>query len=85
LYSDDKTTTVGTPSVKGATVKAKVLEHLKDDKVIVFKKKRRKSYKVKNGHRQQISKIEVTKISMTKSSPKAKAEKVEDAKVEESK
>ncbi len=47
--------------------------------------KRRKSYKVKNGHRQQISKIEVTKISMTKSSPKAKAEKVEDAKVEESK
>ncbi len=85
LFSDDKTTTVGTPSVKGATVKAKVLEHLKDDKVIVFKKKRRKSYKVKNGHRQQLSKIEVTKISMSKSSPKAKAEKVEEKKVEESK
>ena len=70
LFSDGKTTTVGTPSVKGVKIKAKVLEHLKDDKVIVFKKKRRKSYKVTRGHRQQLSKIEVTKISMTKSSSK---------------
>ncbi len=77
LYSDGKTTKVGTPSVKGIKVKAKVLEHLKDGKVIVFKKKRRKSYKVKNGHRQQLSKIEVTKISATKSTAKPKAEKVE--------
>jgi len=85
LYSDGKTTKIGTPSVKGAKIKAKVLEHIKDEKIIVFKKKRRKSYKVKNGHRQQLSKIEVTKISMTKSAAKPKAEKVEDAKVEETK
>lgn len=68
LYSDGKKTTIGTPTIKGVKVKAKVLEHLKDDKVIVFKKKRRKSYKLKRGHRQQLSKIEVTKISMSKSS-----------------
>jgi large subunit ribosomal protein L21 len=85
LYSDGKSTKIGTPSVKGAKIKAKVLEHLKDDKLIVFKKKRRKSYKVKNGHRQQLSKIEVTKITMTKSSTKPKAEKVAEKKAEESK
>ena len=87
LYSDGKTTSIGSPSVKGAKVKAKVIEHLKDDKVIVFKKKRRKSYRVKNSHKQQLSRIEVTKISLTKSSPKAKpkTEKVENKKEEESK
>ena len=85
LFSDGKTTTIGTPSVKGAKIKVKVLEHIKDDKVIVFKKKRRKGYRVKNGHRQQLSRIEVTKISMTKSTAKPKAKKVEEVKVEESK
>lgn len=85
LYSDGKSTKIGAPLVKGAKIKAKVLEHLKDEKIIVFKKKRRKSYKVKNGHRQQLSKIEVTKISMTKSAAKPKAEKVEETKVEETK
>jgi len=85
MYSDGKSTKIGTPSVKGAKIKVKVLEHLQDDKVIVFKKKRRKGYRVKNGHRQQLSRIEVTKISMTKSAAKPKAEKVEDVKVEESK
>lgn len=74
LFSDGKKTTIGTPSVSGAKITAKVVEHLKDDKVIVFKKKRRKSYKLKNGHRQQLSKIEVTKINMTKSSSKVKNE-----------
>ncbi len=73
LFSDGKSTSIGTPSVKGVKVKAKVLEHLKDDKVIVFKKKRRKSYRVKNGHRQQLSRIEITKI--TKSKAKATAAK----------
>jgi len=88
LFSDGKSTKIGTPSVKGAKIKVKVLEHIQDDKVIVFKKKRRKSYRVKNGHRQQLSKIEVTKISMTKSAPKpkaAKTKKVEEKKAEESK
>ena len=53
---------VGTPTVKGASVKAKVLEHLKGDKVIVFKKKRRKGYKVKNGHRQYLTKIQIQSV-----------------------
>ncbi len=62
VLNDDKTIKVGSPLIKGAKVKAKVLEHLKDDKVIVFKKKRRKGYRKFNGHRQQLTKIEVTKI-----------------------
>ena len=62
LLSDDKETKIGTPTVEGAKVSAKVLEHLKDDKVIVFKKKRRKSYKLKRGHRQHLTRIEITKI-----------------------
>ena len=53
---------LGTPSIKGAAVEAKILKHLKDDKVIVFKKKRRKGYKVKNGHRQLLTEIMVEKI-----------------------
>jgi len=53
---------VGAPVIKGAKVTVKVLEHLKGDKVIVFKKKRRKGYKVKNGHRQYLTKLEILKI-----------------------
>lgn len=53
---------VGTPIVKGAKVTAKILEQLKGDKVIVFKKKRRKGYRVKNGHRQLLSKIQIQEI-----------------------
>ncbi|MBI1933741.1 MAG: 50S ribosomal protein L21 [Ignavibacteriales bacterium] len=67
IYSDGTTTTVGNPSVKGIKVKAKVLEHVKDDKLIVFKKTKRKSYRIKNGHRQQLSRIEITGISTSKS------------------
>ena len=62
LLSDGKDTKVGSPVVKGAKVTAKVLSHLKDDKVIVFKKKRRKGYRKLNGHRQQLTRIEVTQI-----------------------
>ncbi len=54
---------VGTPLVPGASVTYKVLSHLKGDKVIVFKKKRRKGYRVKNGHRQQFSKIQIEAIN----------------------
>jgi len=75
LFSDGKSTSVGTPSVKGIKVEAKVLEHIKDDKVIVFKKIRRKSYKKKNGHRQQLSRIEITKISKSASKAKTAAKK----------
>lgn len=54
---------VGKPTVKGAKVEAKIIENLKADKVIVFKKKRRKGYRVKNGHRQAITQLQIEKIS----------------------
>ncbi|NQY07103.1 MAG: 50S ribosomal protein L21 [Flavobacteriaceae bacterium] len=57
--------TVGAPAIEGAFVEAKVLKHLKGDKVIVFKKKRRKGYRVKNGHRQHLSEIQIGTISAT--------------------
>ena len=66
MVSDDKKTNFGAPFVKGAKVSAKILEHLKDDKVIVFKKKRRTGYQKSNGHRQQLTRIEITKIALTK-------------------
>lgn len=56
--------TVGAPSVDGAKVSAKIVSHLKGDKVIVFKKKRRKGYKKKNGHRQSFTKIQIENISL---------------------
>ncbi len=62
LIGDEKGTKVGSPFLSGVKVSAKVLEHVKDEKVLVFKKKRRIGYKKKNGHRQQLTKIEVTKI-----------------------
>lgn len=63
LASDDDAITVGKPLVEGASVRARVLDHLKGDKVIVFKKKRRKGYRVKNGHRQYLSQIEIESIN----------------------
>ena len=54
--------TVGTPTVKGAKVTAKVLQHIKGDKVLVFKKKRRKGYQKLNGHRQWFSQIQIENI-----------------------
>jgi large subunit ribosomal protein L21 len=62
LFSDDSGVVVGTPSVDAMKVTATVLEHMKDDKVIVFKKKRRKGYRKLNGHRQQFTRIEVESI-----------------------
>ena len=58
---------IGDPIIEGVQVTAKVIEHLKGKKVIVFKKKRRKGYKVKNGHRQPISEIIIQGISEKKS------------------
>jgi len=63
LVDNDGKVKVGTPTVKGAKVTGKILNHLKDDKVIVFKKKRRKGYKVKNGHRQHLTKLLIEKIA----------------------
>ena len=62
LVDNDGKVAVGTPTVKGAKVTAKVLEHVKGDKVIVFKKKRRKGFKKMNGHRQQFTQIQVETI-----------------------
>jgi large subunit ribosomal protein L21 len=62
LTDDEGKVNVGTPNVKGSKVEAEILEHLKGDKVIVFKKKRRKGYRVKNGHRQQFTKILINSI-----------------------
>ncbi|PID68790.1 MAG: 50S ribosomal protein L21 [Flavobacteriales bacterium] len=62
LLLDDGKVNIGAPVIEGAAVTAKVLKHLKGDKVIVFKKKRRKGYRVKNGHRQYLSQIEIESI-----------------------
>ena len=62
LIDNNGKVNVGAPVISGAKVTAKVLSHEKGDKVIVFKKKRRKGYKVKNGHRQSFSKIEIQSI-----------------------
>jgi large subunit ribosomal protein L21 len=62
VVGDDKKTTVGTPFVKGVSVEATVLRHIKDDKVHVFRKKKRKGYKVRRGHRQQYTEIEINKV-----------------------
>jgi large subunit ribosomal protein L21 len=62
LVNKDGDVAVGTPHVKGAVIDAKVLDHVKGDKVVVFKKKRRKGYRVKNGHRQPFTQLEIIKI-----------------------
>jgi len=62
LVAAEKEVTIGHPLIAGMAVEATVLEHGKGDKVIVFKKKRRKNYRVKRGHRQGYSKLEITKI-----------------------
>jgi len=83
LIGDGDKITVGAPAIGGAQVSAKVLKHLKGDKVIVFKKKRRKGYRVKNGHRQALSEIVIENIvtSGAKSAPK-KQKKAEEKKQE---
>ena len=63
LLDNDGKVEVGAPLVKGAKVSGKILGHVKGDKVIVFKKKRRKGYKVKNGHRQEFTKVLIEGIS----------------------
>lgn len=62
LVDDNGKVNVGTPIVDGAKVSAKVVEHLRGDKVIVFKKKRRKGYKKTNGHRQDLTKVQIEDI-----------------------
>ncbi|MDE1205577.1 50S ribosomal protein L21 [Tenacibaculum larymnensis] len=81
LIEDKGNVTIGAPAIEGAGVTAKILGHLKGDKVIVFKKKRRKGYKKKNGHRQYLTEIQIEGISASgvkkaaakKEAPKAEA------------
>lgn len=63
LVDNNGKVSVGAPAVSGASIKAKVLTHLKGDKVLVFKKKRRKGYRKMNGHRQYFTKIKIESIT----------------------
>ncbi|CAM3829327.1 50S ribosomal protein L21 [Flavobacterium cucumis] len=77
LLDENGTVTLGAPAVEGASVEAKVLQHLKGDKVIVFKKKRRKGYKKKNGHRQSFTQILIEGIVAGGAKKKAAKKEVE--------
>ncbi len=77
LLLDDGKVTIGAPVIKGAAVSAKILSHLKGDKVIVFKKKRRKGYRVKNGHRQYLTEIQIESIVASGAKPVKKEVKKE--------
>ena len=79
LLDDGKKVTVGAPAISGAAIEAKVVGHLKGDKVIVFKKKRRKGYRVKNGHRQALTELMVEKIVASGAKPAAAKPKAEKA------
>jgi len=72
LLDDGKNVTIGAPAIDGAAVEAKVIKHLRGDKVIVFHKKRRKGYRKKNGHRQSLTEIVIESI-VAKGAKKAKA------------
>ena len=63
LIDDGSSVSVGTPVLKGASISGKIMEHVKGDKEIVFKKKRRKGYAKKNGHRQQYTRVMIESIS----------------------
>ncbi|MEO0059315.1 MAG: ribosomal protein [Bacteroidota bacterium] len=76
LLDNSGAITLGAPAIEGASVEATVLQHLKGDKVIVFKKKRRKGYKKRNGHRQYLTQIQIESITATgakKLAPKVEA------------
>ena len=85
LLDDSGSITLGAPAIEGASVEAKVLQHLKGDKVIVFKKKRRKGYIKKNGHRQALSEIQIESIVASgakKAAPQKAVTKAEAPKAE---
>ena len=77
LLDDNGKVSVGAPAVNGVQVTAKIVQHLKGDKVIVFKKKRRKGYAVKNGHRQRLTEISIQEIGKKAAPKKAVAPKKE--------
>jgi large subunit ribosomal protein L21 len=82
LIEDDGKITIGEPTINGAIVEGKVLDHMRGDKVIVFKKKRKKGYRIKNGHRQNFTQIEIVSIN-GKGSEKKVISKKEEVKASE--
>ena len=83
LLDNEGSVTIGAPAIEGASVTAQILNHLKGDKVIVFKKKRRKGYQKKNGHRQYLSEIQIESISATGAKKSVKEESAPKAEVKE--
>jgi large subunit ribosomal protein L21 len=77
LIDEDGKVTIGEPTIKDAHVEGKVLDHMRGDKVIVFKKKRKKGYRVKNGHRQNFTQVEIISINGKGSPEKAVTKKAE--------
>lgn len=82
LIEDEGNITIGEPLIKDAVVEGKVIDHVRGDKVIVFKKKRKKGYRVKNGHRQNFTGVEIISIN-GKSAPTRKASPKKEAKAAE--
>jgi large subunit ribosomal protein L21 len=76
LIEEEGNITVGEPAIAGAIVEGKVLSHVRGDKVIVFKKKRKKGYRIKNGHRQNFTQVEIVSINGKGSAKKAAPKKV---------
>ena len=85
MLADGDNISVGAPAVANASVEAKVVRHLKDDKVIVFKKKRRKGYRVKNGHRQSLTEILIESVGVGTAKKAAPAKKAAAPKAAEKK
>jgi large subunit ribosomal protein L21 len=77
LIEEDGNITIGEPTIAGAKVEGTVLDHMRGDKVIVFKKKRKKGYRIKNGHRQNFTQVEIVSINGKGSVKKAVAKKAE--------
>ena len=87
LIEDEGEITIGEPTIKGAIIEGKIVDHMRGDKVIVFKKKRKKGYRVKNGHRQNFTQVEIISINgkrlPEKAAPKKKEAEVVDVEVAE--
>ena len=87
LLEDNGKITIGEPTIKDIVVEGKILDHMRGDKVIVFKKKRKKGYRVKNGHRQNFTQVEIVSINgkglPKKAAPKKEAVKAAEVKVTE--
>jgi len=82
LIEDDGKIIIGEPTIKDAIVEGKILDHMRGDKVIVFKKKRKKGYRIKNGHRQNFTQVEIVSIN-EKATPKKASSKKDEVKIAE--